>query len=191
MLSGDTGRVERGTTEADRDEIVAEVIEAVQDTAREWLTGSWNANADEGILHCAQVRLVWQTDGSALVKVDDDVVARIGVSASVSFLEFKDEVNAPTGFILPRTWSTVPAGWFVKDPKGRWWEILETKETPAGQRVAMRMEGNRGEWTRDPAGPVSARRGTLSPKTRDDAMDALAEAFTTAVIKDGEGPMQS
>jgi len=181
------------TTNEDRVQILREVRDALEGTAQEWLTGSgWPSNEEEGILHGASVRLRFYDDDTAIVELDGEPVMRFRWHAEVEVVEFEETTNKPTGFILPRTWATVPAGWFVKDPAGRWWEILETTATPAGQRVAMRYEGTmRGEWTRDPDAPVSARRGTLSPRERDDALNAIEGAFTVAILRDGEGPMQS
>lgn len=95
-----------------------------------------------------------------------------------------DLVNEPIGGTLDRTWGTVPAGWFVQTPKGDWLEVDYTLRSGAHQSVGLRIGGKVATFPRDPAGPVKARRGSLSPRDRDEALDSLEEAFTTAILRD-------
>ena len=101
--------------------------------------------------------------------------------------------NEPIGGEIPSQWDKVPSGWFVKTPKGDWLEVGETSfNTHAGkQMVSLLINGQAHAFPRDPKEEVWARRGSQAPRDRDDAMSLLDEAFTTAVLRDGEGPMQS
>lgn len=179
----------RATTEKDRRDIVNDVCEGVLGAGYEWLR-HYQGNEEEGILNGADVRLVWEAPDVVMVELDGQETLRLRLAVTAEVLESRDLRNEPTSFILQRTWATVPSGWFVKTPQGTWWEVLETAATPAGQRVAMRSGGNRGEWTRDPDAPISVRRGTLAPQERDDALNALEGAFKAAILRD-EPPMQS
>ncbi len=190
MMDGSTGREVKATTVQDRMDILAEVVESRRDIMMEW-GDRWPTDAEEGILHGAQVRLVWQSDGTAIVRVDDEVVGRVEVEISARFVEHLDAVNEPIGGVMDRTWGTVPSGWFVQTPKGQWLEVGPTSLQAGGvQHVCLTIGGKAVVFPRDPAGPVKARRGSLSPALRDDALSALESAFTTAVLND-EGPMQS
>lgn len=104
----------------------------------------------------------------------------------------KECKNEPTGFILSRTWSTVPAGWFVRDPKGNWLEVGKTSfiGSTGTQMVSIRVGDGFQAFPRDPDGPVKVRRGTWSPVVRDDAITSLESAFHTAILRD-EPPGQS
>lgn len=104
--------------------------------------------------------------------------------------------NEPIGGEIPSQWGKVPAGWFVKDPKGNWWEVTSTyrvPEDPSGdwQMVSLLVGDQVAAFKRPPKGEVWARRGSLAPRDLSDAMASLEEAFTTAILRDGEGPMQS
>lgn len=100
--------------------------------------------------------------------------------------------NEPTGFILTRTWATVPAGWFVRTPQGQWLEVGKTNfiGSTGTQMVSLRVGEDFHAFPRDPAGEVKVRRGTYSPVVRDDAITSLETAFTTAILHD-EPPGQS
>jgi hypothetical protein len=100
--------------------------------------------------------------------------------------------NEPTGFILTRTWATVPAGWFVKAPNGSWLEVGKTSfiGSTGTQMVSLRVGEDFHAFPRDPSGEVKVKRGTWSPVVRDDAITSLEAAFTTAILHD-EPPGQS
>lgn len=98
--------------------------------------------------------------------------------------------NKPTGFILRRTWATVPAGWFVQTPKGQWLEVGATHLQGDRQMVSIRVGDAFQAFPRDPDQEVKARRGTLAPRDRDDALNAIENAFKTAILSD-EPPGQS
>ncbi|MFL6145610.1 MAG: hypothetical protein ACJ72N_27580 [Labedaea sp.] len=83
-----------------------------------------------------------------------------------------------------RPWSQIPAGWFIQDPKGLWWEIVETEAAPPMQKVTIRQGGHQGTWERPPAQQVMAAPGTLASPIQG-ATDALFSSFTdTRVLKD-------
>ena len=98
--------------------------------------------------------------------------------------------NEPVGGTLDRTWATVPAGWFVQTPKGDWLEVTDTHLSGSHQFVGLRIGGKVSHWNRPPAGPVKARKGSMSPTLRDEALESLESAFTTAILRD-EPPGQS
>jgi hypothetical protein len=96
--------------------------------------------------------------------------------------------NAPYGFTLTRPWELVPMGWFVKTPKGEWFEIVGTHREGALQRVTMRSpNGKEGTFPRNPAEGVSCRRGTHT-KELSDAIEALSGVFGKVAIESDEPP---
>lgn len=179
------------TTAQDRMDILAEINEASRDTLREWLR-SYECLEDQGILRDARVGLSWQDDGTVIVKLNDEPVGRLRVEITTSFVESLDATNEPTGFRLRRTWATVPSGWFVQTPKGDWLEVGRTsfEDSTGKQLVSLRFGEVFKVFPRDPDQEVLARRGILAPRERDDAISALNEAFTTAILHD-EPPGQS
>jgi hypothetical protein len=95
------------------------------------------------------------------------------------------EPNRPTGFVVRKTWSTVPAGWFVCVPgkTASWWEVIATRYAEGWQHVTLRgQDGREGTWPRDPDGEVKVRRGTQVPAEITDAIEALGEG--AAIIED-------
>lgn len=100
--------------------------------------------------------------------------------------------NKPTGFILTRTWETVPAGWFVQTPKGDWLEVGKTSfiGSTGTQMVSIRVGEEFKAFPRDPAGEVKVRRGTLSSAILNDALEAIEGSFKTTILRD-EPPGQS
>lgn len=172
----------------ERMDLLAELAETVQGTIR----GGWmdylQVEKEGSRLEGVQCRLRWMDDGTVNVEHDGEVIltARIRVEA-----EWVPVANEPIGGTLDRTWSTVPAGWFVQTPKGDWLEVTDTHLSGAHQFVGLRINGEVSHWNRPPAGPVKARKGSLSPALRDDALDSLESAFRVAIVQDGEGPMQS
>jgi len=171
----------------DRMDILAALAEGVHDTIR----GGWMRDVEvqrEGSpLEGLQLMLRWQDDGTVIVEHEGQALMRAQITVTVDPVI---EVNKPTGFILTRTWATLPAGWFVQTPKGDWLEVTDTHLSGDRQFVGLRIKGEVSHWHRDPDQEVKARRGTLSPRDRDDALDAIESAFTTAVLRD-EPPGQS
>lgn len=53
------------------------------------------------------------------------------------------------------TWGQVPAGWEVRAPDGKWYRVEATRQTSGHDAQIVTMAG--GTWSRDPAGPVTAR----------------------------------
>lgn len=165
----------RQTTAQERMDLLQEVNEAARDAMVEWCR-RWNAgpNGDGEPIH-----LIWQTDGTAVVEVDDIPAMRVQVEIAVSAVEYEEATaapNKPHGFILTRTWGEVPAGWFVQGPGGQWYEVMATRYEGGKQWVSLIVDRQRGEWPRDPAGTVRVKRGTAGPSDRDAALDALRAA---------------
>lgn len=95
--------------------------------------------------------------------------------------------NEPTGFVLKRAWSEVPAGWFVRHPKnpGEWLEVVSTRREDDKQWVSLRVGDQVGEWPRDPQAEVSVRKGTRTEEM-DRALSVLTDAFgAVQVMTDG------
>lgn len=177
----------RPTTIQERMDLMAEVADVKHDTIREW-TNAWSAEGER--LNGVPIRLRWYEDGTAVVEVDGVPSLRVSVEITVHPVEFENEENRPTGFILRRTWATVPAGWFVQTPKGQWLEVGATHLQGDRQMVSIRVGDEFKAFPRDPDQEVKARRGTLAPRDRDDALDLMGDAFKATIIED-EGPMQS
>lgn len=58
------------------------------------------------------------------------------------------------------TWGTVPAGWEVRAPDGRWYRVIATHRADPWQMVTMDgIDARR----RDPEGPVTARPSATNP----------------------------
>jgi hypothetical protein len=72
----------------------------------------------------------------------------------------------------PMTWGTVPAGWYVQAPDGRWYRVVQTMSpVHTMQRVTLDIAGTHREWDRAAAGPVTACPGP--PNVTDDALKVL------------------
>lgn len=179
----------RNTTQRDRQDIVRDVTEGVLGAGYEWLR-RYTGNEEEGILNGAEVHLVWEAPDVCLVELDGEPTVRLRVAVTAEVLEYAEERNEPTGFILTRTWETVPAGWFVKTPKGDWLEVTDTHRSGDRQFVGLRINGHVSHWHRDPEVEVKARRGTLSSAILNDALEAIEGSFKTTIISD-EPPGQS
>lgn len=162
----------KATTAQERIDLLREVNEAARSAMEEWCR-RWNAGANgDG----EPIHLVWQTDGTAVVEVDDLPAMRVQVEIAVSAVEYEEAAtNKPHGFILTRTWAEVPAGWFVQGPNGAWFEVVATRYEDGKQWVGMIVDGQRGEWPRDPNATVKVKRGTLT-NDRDVALDSLRAA---------------
>jgi hypothetical protein len=94
------------------------------------------------------------------------------------------ETNMPTEEWEPRAWSRVPAGWFIRDPKGCAWEVLATESDGRYQRVTLRnSDWQEGTWPRKPGEEVEACPGTAAPEIQG-AVEALASRFVVDVISD-------
>lgn len=112
----------------------------------------------------------------------------VALSAAVDALEAAlpavQRPNAPYGFVLPRPWNLVPAGWFVRVPNGEWYEVIGTRLVDGKQHVTMKSPaGKTGTFPRDPEQKVSVRRGTHT-KELSDAIEALGEAFGAEILDD-------
>ena len=139
-------------------------------------------------LEGVQLRLRWHDDGTVHVEHMGETILVARIAVDVIWVPM---VNELIGGELPRTWATVPAGWFVKTPKGVWLEVGHTSLQAGGvQHVSLIVQGQSVVFPRNPTDPVTARRGSLAPRDRDDAMASLEEAFTTAILHD-EPPGQS
>lgn len=78
---------------------------------------------------------------------------------------------------VPLTWGQVPAGWEVLAPNGQWYAVEATRRTGHGTQAVMMLGKT---WSRDPAGPVTARPGAV------DATDvAIAALGYPDVLEDG------
>jgi hypothetical protein len=151
-------------------ELLREFRSAAQDTITEWLR-RWPA--DDG----ASLKATYHDDGTVVLEREDESsIESFRLHFGVAVAEVGEEPNAPTGFVLPRTWGTVPAGWFVRTPKGEWWEVFATAELEGKQEVTLRSpEGKRvGPISREIDGKVSARHGT-----REKALAAAIAAIET------------
>lgn len=96
------------------------------------------------------------------------------------------EANRPNGKATPalRYWNTIPAGWFIQDPTGTWWEVLETTADGQYQRVKLRNpKGQVGEWPRRGLDTVRAVPGTAGGPIQG-ATDALFSRFDVTVLED-------
>jgi hypothetical protein len=166
------------TTMQQRMDLLTEIADAVLDTASRWLK-RWRAGeSDDG----DEIRVRWQDDGTAVVEVDGDEVMRVQVEVTASVVDYVNAVNKPTGFVGKRTWARVPAGWFVRTPKGdTWFEVLATRREGDKQMVTLDVAGQRGTYPRDPDETVVIRRGTLADAAMDAAVDALGDA---AILED-------
>lgn len=92
----------------------------------------------------------------------------------------QDAVEAFLAAHGPRalTWGQVPAGWEVQAPDGQWYRLETTRYSDHARKQMITMLGK--EWSRDPAGPVTARPGVPNPT---DA--ALAALGWPQVLEDG------
>jgi len=156
------------TTAQQRMDLLKEIADAGIGTIQEWLK-HWQRDNGEN------VRLRYFEDGTTVVELDNEVVMSVHLAVDVSMDKYVDAVNEPTGFVLKRTWSTVPAGWFVRTPKGDWIEVMSTTREGGQQMVTLDVSGQRKAWPRDPAGEVDVRRGTLVDKSMDEAITALGD----------------
>jgi hypothetical protein len=96
------------------------------------------------------------------------------------------EANRPNGKATPapRYWNTIPAGWFIQDPTGTWWEVLETTADGQYQRVKLsNPKGQVGEWPRRGLDTVRAVPGTAGGPIQG-ATDALFSRFDVTVLED-------
>jgi hypothetical protein len=176
------------TTPEDRAAIIREVTEAFHGAGQEWAR-HWVSIEDEGILHGADVRLCHQEDGTTIVELDGAEMLRLRFTVSVEVVEMHNAVNKPTGPVLQKTWATVPSMWFVQTPKGDWIETGRTNLAEGDkQMVALRIGDSYKAFPRDPAATVSARRGTLAPRDRDSALEALGGLGAT--IQDDAPPWE-
>lgn len=159
------------TTVQQRMDLLTEINETARGTLGEWMR-YWRAETGW------DVRMRWQEDGTAVVEVDSDEVMRVQVEITVSAADYVDAVNKPTGFVITRTWATVPAGWFVQSPKG-WFEVIASRRDGDQQMVTLSTtSGQQGTWPRPPDAEVKVRRGTLADVVLDTAMDALGSGTT-------------
>jgi hypothetical protein len=95
------------------------------------------------------------------------------------------EPNKPTGFTVRKPWNQIPVGWFVRAPKGVWYEVtLNRFEFESGRQVVeLCRDGVARSWPRDPDEPVTCRRGSLASQAQAAAMEALGEGAT--ILQDG------
>lgn len=170
----------RKSTAAERSAIVTEIEDALLDAAREWLKYS----RTDALGDLTPIRFAWMDDGTVVIEADGVPVVRVRCTVACEVVECDDAANEPHGPVLDRTWATVPAGWFVRTPKGAWIEVTDTSVQNGQQFVGMRVNGKVSHWHRDPDGKVSARRGTSVPRELDGAIDALGSAFNVTVLDD-------
>lgn len=98
------------------------------------------------------------------------------------------EPNKPYGFVIPRPWNLVPAGWFVRVPNGTWFEVMATKQNGTMQDVTLRSpEGKTGTFPRKADAEVQVRRGTHT-KELSDAIEALSGVFGPVEVISDESP---
>ena len=168
------------TTVQQRMDLLTEINDVIRDTANTWCR-RWNAGEHQDEY---EINLRWQEDGTAVVEVDTDEVMRVQVEITVSALDYVDATNKATGFVITRTWATVPAGWFVQSPKG-WFEVIASRRDGDRQMVTLAAGGQQGTFPRDPDAEVKVRRGTLADVDLDTAMAVLGEG---AVIIDSTPP---
>jgi hypothetical protein len=96
------------------------------------------------------------------------------------------EPNKPTGFIVTKAWNQIPVGWFVRAPKGAWYEVASNKFENGRQMVGLRFPPDDDDvlvWPRDPDEKVVCRRGSLASQAQAAAMEALGEGAT--ILQDG------
>jgi hypothetical protein len=105
----------------------------------------------------------------------DEVDCENDLYRAVAAYQAKIESMEPPGpradQARPMTWSTVPAGWYVKAPDGRWYEVIATRSMSSSQLVTMSIAGRHLANGRDPEGPVTACPGP--PNATDAAIEAL------------------
>lgn len=176
------------TSERDRADILAALVEDLRDTLEEWCRRSV-VEREGSRLEGQELYLSWQEDGTVSVQLPRYTeILRVAVGITVEPVEV---ANEPIGPEISTTWAQVPSGWFVKTPKGDWLEVTDTHlDDPRGQFVGLRVNGQVSHWHRPPKGEVRARRGSQAPEGRDEAMRAFGESFQMRIISDG-GPMQS
>lgn len=162
------------TTAQQRMDLLKEIADTAQGTLNEWMR-HWQDDDQD-------IRLRWQTDGTAVVELDGEEVMSVRVAVDVSAVQYVDLVNKPTGFVSPRPWGRIPAGWFVRTPKGAWIEVLATRRDGCNQLVTLDLGGGRrSTFGYDPEAVQSVRRGTHADAVMDEAMDALGDM---SILKD-------
>lgn len=139
-----------------------EVERAVIEAARAWLKG-WKA-----------------VQGQAAVITPDSPLRPL--QDAVEALEMTVN-NKPTGFIVHKPWSEIPAGWFVQaKPGGPWYEVLSTSLGAGQQYVTIRMpDGSTLDTQRPREDQVSCRAGSQTNPIGD-AVQALGEG--TEILED-------
>jgi hypothetical protein len=95
----------------------------------------------------------------------------------------ESEPNKPTGFVVTKAWNQIPVGWFVRAPKGVWYEVTLSRFENDRQVVELRLNGVAHSWPRDPDEKVACRRGSLASQAQAAAMEALGEGAT--ILQDG------
>lgn len=99
---------------------------------------------------------------------------------------WEPQVNKPTGFIVRKAWSTIPAGWFVT-PGGRtpqWFEVRATQRSGSSQMITLAMPDGDRVFGYDPDVQVDCRRGSLAPSSVQAALEALGAGVE--ILEDGQ-----
>lgn len=178
------------TTKGERDMLLGEVADEAMGTIQEWLK-RWCREDHRADSPGEEVRIRYYEDGTTVVELDDEPVMGIRFKVTVTAVDFANKINQPIQGRIQSQWDKVPSGWFVETPKGDWLEVGHTSLQAGGvQHVSLIINGQEVVFPRDPKGEVWIRRGSMAPKDMSDAMAALEEAFTTAILHD-EPPGQS
>lgn len=160
-------------------ELLAEFRRAAHDTIIEWCR-RWPDDHGNGY------RVRYMDDGTAEIERETDTgFDTVRVHFGVAAVTVEEEPNKPTGFVLPRPWELVPAGWFVRTPDLKWYEVIGTKLEGGKQHVTLKApDGRTGTFPRDPKAEVKVRRGTQTNRLSD-AIESLSDTFGgTSIVKD-------
>jgi hypothetical protein len=82
-------------------------------------------------------------------------------------------------------WDAVVPGWFVKTPKGEWWEVLgNVADSSSTRRVTFKIDGKEIPIGRRPSADfVPVRRAVGgAPGNPDEAVRAIMDAFPGTVV---------
>jgi len=170
------------TTAQERMDLLSEISKDMHGTIMEWC----ERFESEALPGYTRGRLRYMDDGTVLVELDGADVMTIAYGVEVVAREYAGE-NHPTGDLTPKTWETVPAGWFVQHPQkeGTFFEVLKSTREGKKQSVTLRVDGLTKTWPRDPEGVVFAKPGTQTTEM-DNAIGVLGGAFgDTKIVESG------
>jgi hypothetical protein len=160
-----------------RMDVLAELNAMAWDTLTEWM-GRWRGGDGN------DYKVAWQEDGTARVEINtDDGPESLHVQVEITVSVVPNRPSNPAT-AEPRAWGAIPAGWFVRDPKGMWWEITASERAGDKQRVSLRMASGETATSTPPwKNTVTCTPGTAGAEIQG-AVDALGSSFHVDVIAD-------